>query len=352
MGKHERQEVFFAEQTVDLMLNKVPVSTQRQRHHLFKCSEALVAKIRADFPSMKGSHHIGNVYGSSIGDIKLMLPAGEEAYLELKFLASGGGTRANIGQDSLTDFSLFQGASVVPWSRFRDGKGHQAWVERELDRFDNYPRAVKSMGGMSGVYGKAGYLKNHVLGITKKNTMGIVEDILASRASAEDELKAATIIKSIVERDRAEKLEYIEYLETLSQNHDNIKKFLFLILAGAHSHDSLKALWHESLNDIVRTLRSKYYVYYVYKHTLETKVEDYSEKLSNLVTRVISVSFKPQQTSVMLSCKDSNGSEISILRVVFHWKNKFQGIKTPCLNVFDERYLTQNLNPRQWGTAS
>lgn len=352
MGKSEREDVFFAEQIINSLLNREEINSKLKQHKLFHCSNALANRIRADFPSMKESHHIGNVYGTSLGNIKLVLSNEEEIYLELKFLVGGLGTRANIGQDSLTDFRLFKGENICSWSRFRENKNHRGWVEEELNKFDNYPQIVKNLAGMSAIYEKAAYLKNGILGITKQNTMTVVDQILSYPASPQEKLKAARIIKNIMEKDRTEKIEYIEYLRTLNQNHENIKKFLFLILAGAHTYESLEALWNVALSEIIQTLRHKYYVYYVYKGTLETEVEDYSEKLRNLLDRDIFMSFRPKQTNVMLSFNDVNGNEISILRIVFHWKNKFQGIQTPCLNIFDDRYLRQDLISSQSGTGS
>ena len=63
----------------------------------------------------------------------------------------------------------------------------------------------------------------------------------------------------------------------------------------------------------------------------------------NLLDKEIYILFRENQTNVLLSFMNDKGNEILILRIVFHWKNKFQGIETPCLNIFDERYLTEDI---------
>ena len=99
MGKHEREKVFIAETIVNDLLNGKPIDSERRAHEFFDYASAFAKRIRDDFPTLQESDHIGNVYGTSLGDIKLTLGNREEIFLELKFLKSGVGTRANIGQN-------------------------------------------------------------------------------------------------------------------------------------------------------------------------------------------------------------------------------------------------------------
>lgn len=342
MGKEERKKVFIAETIVNDLLNGRPIDSERRAHEFFDYASAFAKRIRDDFPTLQESEHIGNIYGSSIGDIKLLLESGEEVFLELKFLESGLGTRANIGQDSLTKFHLFKGEGVFPWSDFRSSKKHDQWVRDELDRFGQYPASIQNIRSKRAISERASCLKQ-LLGITRgENCEKVADDVLNNPSLPPIKLLTANIVKSIMVRDKQEKREYINYLKTLEQNYDNIKKFLFLILAGAHTKDSLEAQWAIDLNKIIEALRHKYYVYYIYKKTLGIKVEDYSQKLTNLLTKQIFISFRKDQTNVLMSFYGDSGNEIPILRIVFHWKNKFQGIETPCLNIFDDRYLTSS----------
>ncbi|MBI3930413.1 MAG: hypothetical protein HY325_00165 [Chloroflexi bacterium] len=340
MGKHEREDVYIAENILNDLLNGETIDQARKRHEFYRYADALFHRIKNDFPMMKRSHHIGNVYGTSVGDIKLNLPS-EEVYLELKFLASGSGTRASMGQDALTDFGLFIGENILSWSEFRERKDHTGWVMRELNKFEPYPKEIVYKTGKNAIYEKANYLKKRILGINNENTKTFAEAVLRDKTSSKNKITAAEIIVQIMEKDRREKIEYLNYLKTLKQNKDNIKKLLFLILAGAHTYESLKLQWEIDLNQIIGTLRHEYFVYYIYKSTLSTKVEDFSTKLNHLLDKEIYMSFHENQTNVLLSFVDRLNIEIPILRIVFHWKNKFQGIETPCLHIFDDRYLKE-----------
>jgi len=50
--------------------------------------------------------------------------------------------------------------------------------------------------------------------------------------------------------------------------------------------------------------------------------------------------FPQGETNVVVEFKDPDtGDWEKLLRIVLHWKNVFQGIATPCLNIFDEGIL-------------
>jgi hypothetical protein len=146
-----------------------------------------------------------------------------------------------------------------------------------------------------------------------------------------------------MEKDREEKIRYIEYLSTRKQNPENIKRFVFLILAGAHSHKAFKSMSRLSLEQIVNALKDNFYnVYYINKKTLKVTSEDLTKKLTQLREKELHIFFRKNETNVIIGFQESGREEpIPILRIVFHWKNIFQGIKTPCLNIFDEIFIRE-----------
>jgi hypothetical protein len=299
--------------------------------------EALANRIKNDFPGIQTASHVGDTYADP-GDVKLNLDTGGVVYLELKFVSQGKGTRANIGQDSLTDYQLFE-PDTVSWSRFRRMNNHEKWVMGLLDRFTKYPSHCKRGTLKLIMEMKASYLKKEVLGIKTGNIGPIIKKTLSSILAGEDEKLAAEIIDEIMRRDREEKIRYIEYLRSRRQNPDNIKKFTFLILAGAHTHKAMNRMWSLPLDKIIDMLRTgAYYVYYVEKKTLSVYREDLSRKLAVLMDKTLKIYFNEGQTNVIIGYEDGERL-VKILRIVFHWKNIFQGIKTPCLNVFDEAFL-------------
>jgi hypothetical protein len=332
LGKHERKLVQEAEEILNDLLNRAQPSSEQKKHRLFKCVECLETAIRDDFPEIRLSTHVGNIYGTSMGNIQLELADRRTVYLELKFLKGGVGTRANIGQDSLTQFHLLEDGEACSWSQFRKNKGHKKWVEAALTEFGEYPPDLE------GVVERATYLKE-VVGHDGGSMEGMADQVLADTSSAGKKVAAAKVVKRIMERDREEKLEYIRYLMTLKQNSENVQKFTLLILSGAHTHEALKALWDTPLKEILERLRQGYRVYYVYRDSLTVTREDLTSKLVGLLGGRLFITSREGQTNVLISFRDQADTERSILRVVFHWKNVFQGIKTPCLNVFDEAYL-------------
>ena len=341
MGKFERGLVREAELILTKMLNRRSLSDEERRHRLFRCVSVLERRIRQDYPDIVKARHVGDTY-TSPGDIELFLGNGRRAYIEVKFVAGGRGTRANIGQDSLTELELFEDA--ISWSRFREQKGHDEWVMRALDRFRDYPSKCLIGARRRVLIKKAKYLKDEILCVRQgQNTRTIAERISRNPEEAPKRRLAAQIVLEIMDRDRREKLEYIAYLRTRRQNPDNIKKFAFLILIGAHLRRAIREMWRLTLDQIVDMIRGgSYRVYYCDKRTLRVYVEDLTEKLEKLMEKELYIAFREGETNVIIAFKDEAGIERPVLRVVFHWKNVFQGIQTPCLNVFDGAWLAED----------
>ncbi len=340
MGKHERKDVQIAENIVKDLVNGNKIDSHQKQHKLYELSTDLAERIKRDFPDLSYCETVGNTYGN-LGDLKLDIQGRDCIYIELKFLSGGRGTRANIGQNTLTDFDLFE-SKAKSWQEFRKEENHITWVKRELNKFEDYPENIKNTSGKKTIiYKKAGYLKD-VIGTRRgKETKKVAKNVLNDPKSSQKKKKAAEIIINIVDKAEKEKKDYLNYLSELDQNHENIKKFLFLILSGRHTTKKLDEKWDLDLSTILDNLKNDYYVYYGYKNRKNktVEVEDTSEKLKELLDKRIFISFKKGQTNVLISFKNDSQKEIPILRVVFHWKNKFQGIQTPCLNVFDSTYL-------------
>ncbi len=337
MGKFERGKIREAEMILVKLLNGSKLTVEEKRHELFKHLTSLEKRIRYDYPDMKSAAHVGDKY-SSPGDIKLILEDGKVAYIEVKFVSSGRGTRANISQDSLTDLKLFEDA--IAWSHFRKLKEHDYWVMKMLDRFKNYPSKCLTGTTKAKLEKKARYLKEEILGVRGRNLGPITEQVSNNARETSERRLAAEIVKGIMDRDKKEKIDYINYLKTRRQNPDNIKKFVFLILAGAHLRSALKRMWRLPLDEIINMVRAgSYRVYYVNKGNLRIEVEDLTARMKELIDKDLFISFRENETNVVISFKDGSGRERAVLRIVFHWKNIFQGIKTPCLNIFDEEFL-------------
>ncbi len=71
--------------------------------------------------------------------------------------------------------------------------------------------------------------------------------------------------------------------------------------------------------------------------TISIRRENVGEKLKVLLDgyEKFKILFPKEQTNCLL-VGSKNNHQKTFLRIVFHWKNIAQGIKTPCLNIFDE----------------
>ncbi len=318
MGKHERKRIETREKHLICLINGEEDSafagnlTEKD----LALDRTLAQKIKKKFPKTKKAEHIGNIYGNSLGDIKLIQTSKpKNIFLEIKFIKSGYGTRANISQNALTTYGIFKNA--VSWSSFRDKEKHDLWVFEKLSEFQHYETADRSVKATRPLICRmAKELKEFA---KRKDAVGF---------------EAEKIKKAIMERDRHEKLKYLNYLSNQNVDYDNLKKFAILILTGNHTASAFYKFANTKVCDI--QIPDNYFIIYAYdtgKFYLE-EIRELISKIQNSATSV-GISFSPQQTNIKIYISYGNGKKY-LLRIVLHWKNKFQGIETPCLNIFDE----------------
>lgn len=335
MGKFERGEAEKLEIDLVKRLNNESVT---QPH---PCLDKLYDAITKSYPNIKEAQFIGRKYDEP-GDVKLTLGNGDRVYIELKLVESGKGTRANISQDALTELKLTfnpQG-ETISWSKFRRQYGFEDKVLEELDKFQWYPPSIRSGTIREQIEKKARYLRD----ILKPPPGSPIEVVVQGklRSSNPQERLAATIVQNILDLARQDKLDYISYLSTLNQDSDRIRRFIILLLLGFHKMNILKR-GMSYFDQLMKALMEGNYVYktyYVRKGTCYVREEDLSCLIPTLLRTDFMIEFPKDQTNVIISYRDPESNQYKpVLRVVFHWKNVFQGIKTPCLNVFDEGIL-------------
>jgi len=313
MGKHERGLIENAEKIIVKILNSQQLSNADRKNRWIDHIISIAQKIKNDFPNITSAHHLGNRYDNT-GDI-LIISNNKEFFIEVKMSDQklGIGTKANISQDALTENHLFQD-DVVSWSEFRRKKNHNKWVNEFLDQFI-YPQKILKVNSFNiQKEEKARYLRN----LQEKNNK-----------------RAKKVIDDIKEKDRKEKMEYLIYLSNKKQQPNNIKKFFILILLGVHSKEILNKLmkntkFFQEIQDLT--------IYYANSNKRRITVR--KENVGNKIKRIVKdySDFKIIFPKKVTHCKivgSKNRKQVSLLQIVFHWKNIFQGIKTPCLNIFD-----------------
>lgn len=197
-------------------------------------------------------------------------------------------TAANIGQNSLTDYGIFD---CISWKEFRE-KG-----------FEPKKKEVINSLGLKG---------------SNKTVCNVIRDNFKKE---KDE---------IVKLSYKDRKEYITLLSTQNINKENLKTFVLNIILGTCKRGKYK-------KEISFEEFKKSFFVLINKNKEETILNKY-EAFKNINLDNISICFTEDKTSILIV----NG-ETKILRVSFHWKNKFQGGETPCLNVFIENDLIKEL---------
>lgn len=309
MGKHERGQIRRAEEIIVKILNGKPINLVDRKNLWFDHAVKIAETLKQDYPSIVLATHLGDIYDNA-SDISIKMANGTILFIEVKMseTKSGVGTKANMGQDSLTNFGLFIG-DVISWSQFRDSKKHTLWVKKYLDIFKNYPSNFKEIGSINKLIEvRARYLRDN---------------------------SGKEILAMIQRRDRREKIEYLKYLKQQKQDHENIKKFYILLMLGVHKEENILKLIKRS--NLISELENLI-VYYSNSNQGDIVItkEDVGGRIINLVKNSIFIlCFPSKNTYCVIIRKKSDNTTEKLLQIVFHWKNISQGIKTPCLNIFD-----------------
>jgi hypothetical protein len=326
MGKHERDIVKEAEKIVATLINREELSVIQKKHPFLDVIIKFIPMVRNNYKNIKKAVAVGNTYNSP-GDIILHFDNGDKRYLELKFLEkSGYGTLANISQDALTLLGVYNCES---WSCFRKRTGHNKEVRRILNKADYPFGKISESDSNSKVYKAAGYLKS-VISAGDRTVEIVCNEILSSSSSSSQIKNIAKLIVEIIKMDKASRREYLSILKESQVNKDNLKKFVILLLSGSHTQKilNIKMNTELSLND-----DKNYDIYYLYKKTNEIVKEYGPADLYDISSSLFDIDIKDEETNLVVFVND-NDKRINLIRVVFHWKNKFGGIETPCLNIF------------------
>jgi len=314
MGKHERQSIEDAEKIIVKILNSQKLTASDKKNRWFKHACSIAKRITKDFPNIRAARHLGNRYDNT-GDI-LILSDGKKFFIETKMsdTETGIGTKANISQDALTENFLFEN-EPKSWSEFRYDKKHEEWVNKYLNRFIKYPEHIlKITNPILQKEEKARYLRQ----LKKKRNK-----------------RAENILNLIHERDKKEKIEYLSYLSGQKQQKEMIKRFFVLITLGIHKKEVLEGLIE---NDNFFQEIQNLFVYYsnIFRKKVIVRKEDVGERVRRMLEKFLDfvIIFPKGVTHCKIVGIKKRGQQ-PLLQIVLHWKNIAQGIKTPCLNIFD-----------------
>ena len=278
LTKAFREEIEIFEKEIVDNLNKTLCSNKKE-------VQAISSLIEHTFDFSKAEHN-GNSYKEP-GDITLYQNNGEKIFLELKKIQNGRGTLANITQDAFTKYKVFNGIS---WSNFRKNTGFQ----------DKILTIILSYDPTFEFTTQAEFQKK--VRLIKDNP-----NFLLFR-------------KQIEELARQDKIDYLNYLQTLPLNIDFLQIFTRNMFNGTHTIGNYSF-------DILEKDDSILYTCYYLTKTDFCYIENEVNNIENL-----DIKFLKDTTGFLITTNNK-----PLIRVAFHWKNIFQGIATPCLNIFDVR---------------
>ena len=314
MGKHERKDIELMEKSVVRVLMGKK-SLINNSHKWFRHMVAFVEYINKNYPNPYRVEHIGNKYGKLRGDIKIVTKKDDIIYIELKASETrkSRGTLANISQDSLTLYRLIgkkNSEKPLSWSEFRKKVSFKKRVEGLLSSY-SYPEGF-------GFYEKARYIR-------EKAKIG--------------DKKALGIKKSIMMLARGNKKDYLNYIRHFPVKEANLKKFVFCMLNGIHTQKEILSFLKRKKLDFLKTRTSIITLYANLKNdkVVVSKEENMSEDvLKNSVNLRFDFpkKFVDKVYAYVIIYVKKRGKYRKLLGLIYHWKNIFQGIKTPCINVF------------------
>ena len=317
MGKHERKDIELMEKSVVRLLTG-KTSFINSNNKWFRHMLAFVDYINKNYSNFRQVKHIGNQYGQLRGDIEIITKNGDIVYIELKASETekGKGTLANISQNAFTEYSLVvnQGREkVLSWSEFRRIKKFKQKVENLLNEY--------SFSKKLDFYEQARLIR---------------------RKAKEGNRKALKIKQAIIALAKEDKKDYLDYMRQFSVNETNLKKFVFCMLNGIHTKkEVLNLIKKTALSSLRRKSSSIIILYANLKQDKVVVVKDESRS-AILLKKSTKLKFSfPKESGEMvytyIVCSQKKNRQIKskkLLGLVYHWKNIFQGIKTPCINVF------------------
>lgn len=327
MGKHERGIAEDAEIILALLINGETPSDVQTKHPFFSLLFMTAESIKEEHKNIKKAIPVGNTYDTP-GDVMVILQNDQKIYIELKCLRNtGSGTLANISQDAMTLLGIYKCQS---WSVFRKEKEHRNQVIEILNRI-TYPFGkIKQTDSDAKISKAADFLKK-VIEAGNNGVETICRDILASGASDTEQKEISNVILDIIAMDKEIRRQYLLLLKKTAINKENLKKFVILLLRGIHTQKDLSNAM-DLRYDILEKINSNYEIYYLYKNTGKIKKDSFIKSLINIPAERFDVEIKDGETNLVVF--EKNGERHNLIRIVYHWKNKFAGIETPCLNIF------------------
>lgn len=318
MGKHERGDIQEMEQSVVNLLNSKP-SLISKKHKWFRHMLEFFKYIKDKYKNIKEAEWIGNEYNSG-GDIKIKKSDDGIEFIELKTseTSKGRGTLANISQNAITIYKLIESEDnkILSWSEFRN-----------INKFSD--KVII-------------FLNSYKKDFLSKKTNDKAR-IIRDRAK-KGNIKAQNIKRLIMVLTKNDKKNYLNYIRKYKTNNNSIRKFVFCMLRGFHTIGRINNYFNTINEDLIYSTKG---FTTLYSNEKGKKVIITERKIDTKLIFDTDNDFYfsfPKATEekvyTYIFSKNKKSNKIKkIIGLTLHWKNIFQGIKTPCINVFLGRDL-------------
>jgi hypothetical protein len=109
-----------------------------------------------------------------------------------------------------------------------------------------------------------------------------------------------------------------------------------LIVLGIHKKEEMSAFINSD-TFIEKAQRLILYYSNLFGGEIIVSTQDVGSSLKKILFKFkyFKINFSPDITHCKLAGVDHKKNSTPLLQIVLHWKNIAQGIKTPCLNIFD-----------------
>ncbi|RMD58405.1 hypothetical protein D6833_12925 [Candidatus Parcubacteria bacterium] len=330
MGKHERGDVWAFERAVCEAFNRGEMDIERTGT-VWDCFGAGILEAAYDtFPNCV-AEHVGNDY-SCPGDIRFLWRDGSVSFLEIKLSESskGVGTALNAGQNLLTAVLARPCCpKLISWEEWRVQKG---FGQRILACLCALAPGMPPQPGRS--------LSAKIVRTWRELVKrGVLRKGTGTKWSGDPPVDQ--VLQTIESIARESKCSYLEYLEEQAEfPSERLAAFLLAVLEGVAKQQEMRAFVDEIAPRLAAGewecfVGSDFHVFYGNirngKPIVQSGKKGYTSEIVASPRQFWLDCGGGQRASAVL-----NGSAGPLFRFQLHWKNKIQGIETPCVNGFWE----------------
>ena len=302
---------------------------------------------------------VGNSH-NTMGDIHVNFrdANGEDLQIseELKFGEND--TLANLSTSILTESGIFGDGTLASFNDFLKNTNHvndvkdffeklyqvspefkQAFDEKFTGWDQIKKDSTKDIHSLS-------TMAKHILFAGEKKSVNVekyAKDMIESGSGTTDQLATAATILKITELAAKNRTGYMDTLKTATFDNNKAATFAALLLTG-ELHKSDHLISEIKTKSVANILPKNYDYSFITNQNGKTNLKystNYRKALAliNKPGTKVEAVFQDDQQQFKFVAKGADGTVQNLFAVSVYWKNGFQGIATPAMNIFMEKSL-------------